>query len=339
MMGKQSIIVRMEETLARKARRFLEEPDAGYASLDELVEVALRNQLALDMVDELRSDAPGAASTRSADSLEETDRAAMPLLDQPDLEPDNLAETPEVVPGRLFLLTNRLGPTKVACRVLSRMRDERQEWPPLEVFQDLAADAARALGGQLQAEDREEGRAGRAKRSVGFPTGKSEEKAKRRFVSSFTITEAKEGAEGPMAVFGLATLHDDRVLLTGAGWELAVAPSPLVDGEGDKALSAVESELFRERLCHAPDELEAVQGFLDAVAAAQGRQGDVDEILLDRRQDWSPSKVASHRAALLGRLTDMEVVAVDGRGDDAQIEVLPPAETILDQPTHPGGQR
>jgi hypothetical protein len=257
----------------------------------------------------------------SASPLTETEDSLNPVLHRPTEQPAaELTSQPSTPRGSLLFLTNRLNPLKLSARVLANLAREG-DWPELREFQLAAARAARGLGQRLRAEDKEAGRRGAAKRFVGYPVGDDQDAAFGRFIFSFTIEQVSGRAAGPLAVLGLADVVDGRAVLTESGWRLAAAPGPLLDG-GDGILAREEIVIFRERLRAAPDEREAIAEFLAAVHRAAGAQPRVDEVLSTWHKDWSSDRAAAHRAAMLGRLGELRVLRVTGRGGRAQIELL-----------------
>lgn len=286
-------------------RRGLDLAEAGpYGSLDELVELLLL------------SGATGNGAALAEEPGAESERLPMPS----ESLRAAIGPTPERTKGELHFLTNRLNPIKVSLRALAVMSTQGPG-PDPSSFHESASRIARAVGVSLRVEDREARRRAAARRFIGYPVGDDEHAALDRFVYSFMIDEAGGRATGPLSVLGLADIVDGRVLLTGAGVDLARAPSPLLDG-GEGTLSPPEIELFRERLGHAVDERKVIAEFLGAVHRAAGAQPRVDELLATWHSDWSSDRAAAHRAAMLGRLGELGVLRVSGRGTRAQIELL-----------------
>lgn len=331
---------------------FLQEGDHGYSSISEFVEVALLNQLGAEEAAEEKEEEPppGAAAIRSSsperpepewsrirrelhgervtNTVAEPGDSPSPgaLLAQPKGSTPGLLSSAHPADAALFVLTNRLSPVKVAARVLANLGTEGR-WPPLKEFHGHAARAARELGFRLRAEDRERGAVGHRRRWVGYPIGKDERAALDRFVFSFTILSRDGAGQGPMALLGLANVSQDQVGLTEAGLRLAQAPSPLLDQEADGiTLSETEAQMLRIQLMAAPGELNAVHQFLEVVRRAAGRQVRVDELLASRYADWTADLTVAHRSAMLGRLADVAVLEVSGRGATATITLLPAAD-------------
>lgn len=234
------------------------------------------------------------------------------------VEPPPPNELDESTP--LFVLTNRLFPIKVACRVAANLTDGSPI--ALREFNRTAAEVARGLGESLRREDEQANRKGQARRWIGLPVSADRDPALRRFASSFTLRADGSGAaRGPMAQLGLADLvgEDHDAQLTETGWKLAAAASPILDESGEGTLGLVERTIFTEALRRQPSERQAALEFINFVEEVGGAQSEVDARLGTRHPDWSSTRVTSHRAAMLGRMSDLGLVSVEGRGGTALI--------------------
>src|SRR2546427_4454949 len=141
---------------------------------------------------------------------------------------------------------------------------------------------------------------------------------------------------GRMIVLGLGSVQGGRAVLTEAGWRLALAPSPLLDGVAGLTLSEEEAAILRRQVIRARGELGAVREFLEIVRRAAGSQRRIDELLAARYPDWTEMLTVAHRSALLGRLSDLAVLEVTGRGPSAKTRLLPLAEEFLKSANHEG---
>jgi hypothetical protein len=200
------------------------------------------------------------------------------------------------------------------------------EAPKMKDFQRRAAGAARALGLRLRMEDVvSHGGMGRA---VGFPVGDNAELSMARFINSFTLWRDGERSAGPLAVLGLAGIVDGRAALSERGWRLAALPTPMLKEVSGAVLSDTEAAELRAAIRAAPGERAQVQAFLEIVGSADGRQPAVDRKLQAEHRDWSENRVIAHRAAIVGRLSDIGVVVSEGRGASARILLGPAAQEI-----------
>jgi hypothetical protein len=231
-----------------------------------------------------------------------------------------LASRPPSSSVALPFLTNRLSPLKGSVRALANLGIRDGEWPWLLDFQAEAGHAARECGVRLLSEDRAAGRRAREKRSVAWPIGSNPVAALERYAFAFTLSVEGATAAGPLATLGLATVADGRAVLTEPGWEFASAPSPVLDG-GAGTLGTEEVVILRERLLQTTYERQAIAEFLSAVRHAAGAQPRVDELLSTWHADWSADQAAAQRSAMIGRLGELGVLEVRGRGAKAEIRL------------------
>jgi hypothetical protein len=307
-MSAQTLIIKVPADLSRHVRAFVGGSDA-YGDISEFAAVALGNQLSLEGVE-------GGA----AEPDEQVDGASS-LLRPPGsriVKPPPITPLAESTP--LFVLTNRLFPIKVACRVAANLTDGGPL--ALRELNRTAAEIARGLGESLRREDEQANRKGQARRWIGLPVSADRDPALRRFASSFTLhADGSGAARGPMAQLGLAQLvgEDHEAQLTETGWQLAVAASPILDQSGEGTLGLAERAIFTDALRRQANERRAALEFVAFVEEADGAQSEVDARLATRHPDWSSTRVTSHRAAMLGRMSDLGMVSVEGRGDTALI--------------------
>jgi hypothetical protein len=319
-MGRHTFTITLEESFSRRLRALLNSPEHGYASLNELIEVALTNQLNAEASRERHNpvrNARGSAELEAtvAHDMEATRDLMTGLLDRPPVASPLPLATPRLLDGTLSSLTNRFGPIKIAVRVCANMADE--EWPAVSAFRDQAAEAARQVGLRLRDKEPE------SRRWVALPVGEDIEKTKTRYANSFTIGETGGVVVGPLALLGLADVSEGHVILTKAGWRLAAAPSALLDEmPSGGTLSRPEIDILRSQLLAVAAELGAVKDFLRFVESSKGKQSKLDDHLQSAHPDWSRDAVVAHRAAMLGRLGDLNAVEVAGRGTSAIIRTL-----------------
>lgn len=303
----------------------------GASSLEEVIEQLLLDHLEspaapLAARASLSATRPGQVQRPPASPPQDEDPqfAVNPpalTLERPDESPPApFAEpaAPSVV--ALPFLTNRLSPLKASARALANLAAMDGRWPSLRDFQAKAGHAAREQGLQLLADDRAAGRRGRHKRSVAWPIGANPVAALERYAFAFTLAHDGAIASGPMATLGLADLLDGRAALTPAGWELALAPSPVLDG-GEGTLSQEEVAIMRAQLRQSPPEHAAIIEFVRAVRRAAGAQPRIDELLGAWHGEWSADQAAAQRSAMIGRLEELGMVDVTGRGTKATLEL------------------
>ena len=305
----------------------LNAPGQGYDSLDELLSVALVNQLGAETA--FTKTMPDAASTPTISQIHGT------LLRPTGASTAKHLAVPARSTDGLFILTNRLSPLKVATRVLAnlsvlvtRLGDDRR-WPTIDTFRTTAGHAARALGFALQRHGWPDPSTGRDKRWIGYPVGRDERASLARFAVSFTVSK-NDGTAGPLVILGLATVVDaGRIALTEAGWRLAIAPSPLLQESGSGILSDEERIIFAEQIAGASGERAAVTQLLELVVQADGSQTEVDRRLRSFHADWSVNRTTAHRAAIVGRLVELGALSASGRGRRARLRLLADGERFV----------
>lgn len=300
----------------------------GVASLEDLIE-----SLLLGRVEQSGKSAGATTGAMAAQSVGPVDpQLAVPdagvavsppaitlaLLDGPPPAPF----AADVPPSTLALpfLTNRLSPLKASARALANLAIRDGEWPRLRDFQARAGHVAREHGLRLLAEDRAAGRRGRQKRSVAWPIGANPASALERFAFAFTLAQDGTVATGPLVVLGLATVQNGRAVLTEVGWQLARASSPAIDG-GDGTLGAEEATILRAQLLASPAESRAIAEFVNATRRAAGAQPRIDELLGVWHSEWSSEQAGAQRSAMIGRLEELGLISVTGRGTKAIVEL------------------
>lgn len=303
----QTVVLRLPAELVRRGRSFADAHADAYGSFSELVGAALANQLELEAEGHAGPSGEGGGSG---------------LLGRRLLPPD-LAEPPEVDRGPLFVLTNRLFPLKVSCRVLANLQSSGAV--PAGEFQAAAARAARLLGLRLRDEDARAGRRGPDRRWIALPVGDDEHAALARYAQFFALGISGSGSPtGPLPQLSLATAVGDggECRLTQLGWDVAEAANPVLDGdEAEPLLDSTERRLFIEALRTNPAETEAIAEFRGAVEGAAGIQSEVDAAIQRAHEGWNRERAAAQRAAMVGRLHDLGLASVDGRGPAAAISL------------------
>ena len=334
----QSLVVRLPSDKARRITGIVDAPGSGYESIDEFIRVAVENQLTMEAghtppleskpsrskgereASELRS---GWATDKSASTLPRSSGPAVPKATSSELEsPEAWLHLPEtagialeraaVTQGVAFSsFTNRLAPILAGPRVLANLSSEVGA-PTTDVFLDVVAKAARSLGLRLRSEDDAAGRRGRYRRSTAWPVGDDESKSLIRYRNSFMFASEKTGGfSGPLLELGLAVVISGHVYLTHEGALVATEPIPAVDVSGGIELfTGRQRELMAEAVARIPGERSEISQFFKALHDTRGIQDDIDKELARCHTSWTEAQVVSHRAAMLGRLRDLEVIDV-----------------------------
>jgi len=307
----QPYLIFLPPALARRALETLDQTDSPFADMSELVRVSLENLFALNGV-KLKP-APGAASTELGNwTLNDLLKVPSGL----DFETVNSQQLDE----RLFVLTNRLNPIPLMTRILLNMI-AKDEAPDINQFVETAGKCARELGHRLRQDDEHVNRGALDKRSIGWPVGPEANKSLRRFTVSFLLSANHRGPTGPLVYLGLVGVVENRILPTALGVNLARAPSSLMGETEGGSCSAEQQSLLCQAIRGMPEEFAAVKHFAEAVRNANGHQPAVDRRLSLHHKNWSPNLVAAHRAAMVGRLRDLGLLEVTGRGTKAVMTI------------------
>lgn len=309
-MASQVTVVRLDESLARSMRAWVASHGSGYRSLDEFVEVAIRNQMALQF-----DSAPAEVSSAIH---RDSDSPATMLLAAPAHQLSLAFVSPPPQVAMISPMTNRLSPVKIALRVLCNLA-AKLEWPTIRDFHHSAALCARHLGTRLRSEENSCGIRGAERRSTAFPCGHDERKSLDRFIAHFTTAKRAGSAPGPLETLGLAVLKGDRVQLSAEGWKLGIEASPLLGECVGSTLSEAERKLLLLRVTSASGETRAIQEVLRIVKRAAGKQQRVDELISLAHTEWTTTLAISHRAAVVGRIRELGLMDLKGRGVEARL--------------------
>lgn len=317
---RQTFVVRLAPEKARRMTVLVDDPASAYGTVDEFIAVAIENQLALEgpgLVETASVRLP--AISRPAESVNRQPARAdldvvldRDLLSRPQVQELTTLPKAPSSGSSLSPFTNRLTPLLAGPRVLANMLLLGQE-PMMDVLADVTARQARRLGLRLRDEDERAGRRGRYRRSTAWPIGDDESKSYIRFRNCFMYTgDAKSGFAGPLLELGLVAVKENRAALTESGARFAEAESPAIDAAGGvDLLSETHRDILGQALVAVREEAAEIRRFLRGVDEAAGVQDEVDKRLAAFHESWSEAQVVSHRAALVGRLRDLDVIGID----------------------------
>ncbi len=333
----QQYVVSIPGSLARRARAVVEGSGQAYEDLNELIVVALENQLRIEASS---SPAPAGAEPTS-DATQSTDYGLADLAGEPvarvSLDGVELDTVPPRGTGaRLFVLTNRLSPVALGCRILLGLT-VRDGPPGLEHFLDEASRAARKLGLILRSQDQDSSVSAADRRSVAWPVGDDEAKSVERFRWAFLLHPEGAADPGAMEELGLAVTRGRKALLTDRGVALGAAASPLLgEVEDGWTLGPDQQKVLKDQLLSMPEERTEIAMVLSAVA---GRDNGIAQEELDRHiaaahDSWSRNQRVAHRAAMLGRLRELDILEVTGRGSAAIVKTKEGAEAFIQSALH-----
>lgn len=328
-------VVQLPAALARDVAARVDAPNSPYESVSDYLTTAARNHLALEAGLTLPSTTTSPVKpptvTRplpAVHTLPESDSFVdVALVRRPACE-DIITADPMPQNQALSFLTNRAAPFQPVARIAANLRPASPR-----AFIDAAADVVREIGLRLQEDDQRRGLGMADRRATSYPTGAKPEGSKQKFAVSYLFDPTD--LSGPAFDAGILTVDEDgRIVCTPAGAELAAAPNGFLDGcdEGERLSFEASNALINALLAN-EDEVSLIRMFCDAVSAAKGVQPDVDaKLKMDLGRDVSDGSVTSLRAALIGRLRDLGIADVSGRGTNAVITIYD-ASALLDNDT------
>ena len=327
----QPFFVRLPPTLARRVRAVLDVEPPSFMDFNEFVVAALENQLQL-LAGGAPADAEKPPPTRPTNTPAHELDVLRPLATT-DVETVE-ASTPK---NAMFMLTNRMNPFPIPLRVLVNMTVATGP-PSVDAFAAAASEAARSVGLDLQRRDALVGPGPRGRRAVGWPVGEEAWKSRDRFTASFLLRQTQKGQVGPLLDLGLCDVRGDLVFPTERGLALAELPNPLLGEVAGEGLSEQQQELLRGALRHNYPEFAEICLFTEALSLARGDVTTADTVLARVHADWNAAQISAHRSAMVGRLVDVSILEIWGRGRTAKATLAPAGEMFIasQQQTEPG---
>ncbi len=279
-------------------------------------------QLALTRADaapKARSRRTASAAVRKSEEAEVVPIDGTELLKQLSLEritgavPAPAETRPRPDGERLWGQVNRLFALKVAARWLSISAAQGGDWPKLDAVSDPMADAAAGLGTYLDQVDERLAHKRDDVLATGLPR-RGNAASKDRFVSQFVARTTRNGDiyPGGICQYALATFVGDRLLLTGAGVELANARNPILDDAKNDPPTLSDAErglLIRTVFAFVPGER---RDFELVVRLIREGRATPDELMGAIRgqlpEAWSDVMARTHVSGVIARMADLGVI-------------------------------
>lgn len=317
--------------LHRRAQELVPE---RYESLDELLNVALENQLVLEQGRGASQPRPDPSlATNDDDSPKQTEWAENWDLAQ-SVEPEGLeaVRPPDAKRWTLPVLwgqVNRLLPIVAGTRVLGNMLHERDsDRISLTDWQDQATQVATALHAYLTVLDQESDRRRGDLWATGFP--RDDRGSGRRYANQF-LGRGSFKAPGAAEQLGFVSIKQDGVAAVGiteAGIELSQLINPLLDRrEASETISLQEAQCYLNLLDRQlPDE----RRFMTTVAELineTGSRAALEAAIEDRHPQWR-KYAGTLRAGAIGRLHDLGCLARTRKGTAVTYSLSPRAKEI-----------
>jgi hypothetical protein len=311
-----------------------------YSSVEEFLERAVRNQLALEAETVLpaahdgngaRGSAPVAASSVAPDPR--TTATAFALSPKRMLLPSPLAPL-QKSDGPIWGQINRLLPLKIVCRRIALLADGEDNWPKIAtVFSGLAEQTA-AIGTALRDADLAAGRK-RDLLATGLPRLDSRD-SHERFLTQ-VVARLVRGATvqpGAVATLGLATFVENEIGLTEVGGRFAELQNPVLDGDprtADATLSAYERQfLVRDVVPTLRSEHEDFALVLEGVEQGATTPDGLHEYVSPRfaSRSWTATMLRTHMSGLVSRMVDLQLLTRSWEGRNVTYSVGPLADEL-----------
>ena len=214
---------------------------------------------------------------------------------------------------RLWGQVNRLFALKVAARWLVISAAQGGDWSKLDVVSDPMADAAAGLGTYLDQVDERLGHKRDDVLATGLPR-RGNAASKDRFISQFVARTTRNGDiyPGGICQYALATFDGDRLLLTGAGVELANARNPVLDDAKTDPPTLSDAErglVIRTVVAFVPGER---HDFEVVVRLIREGRATPDELMSAIRgqlpEAWSDVMARTHVSGVIARMADLGII-------------------------------
>lgn len=325
------LVSEIRPELHRQAQKLV---PGRYESFDELLNVALENQLRL----EERGPGPLAISdTRLGEEPPES--ASLSVATDADVQAldsaqfSSLPEPPDPSSWSSSLLwgqVNRLLPVMAGVRVLGHLLLEGEaEEVPLAVWHERAAVAATSLHMQLLDLDQQAQRRRGDLWSIGFPSG--DRASTRRYTNQF-LGRGSRRAPGAAEMIGLVVIRRDgedvTVAITASGVELSALENPaLDDAEPAETISEAEANLFLQVLARQlPEEREFMALMARLIEDTDSRVA-LEQELIRHRPDLE-KYASTMRAGAIGRLHDLGFLSRTREGTKVRYSLSPRAAKL-----------
>lgn len=338
------IALKLEQDLYNKATALVR--NGEYTDIQQLLEVALRNQLQLeeryraadgrltDISDE-QSPAPAKRGIRrgigsgsrpdrvykdAATAVGKSERgwpqivAAFRFSSEvaANLEPCNAV--PRRADEQMYALVNRLFPLKLVARWLDIQANAIGHWPAvLDAFESMGRDIE-ALGSALATRDENAKRRREDQLATSLPRIDNP-KSTGRFLTQFVARQTDAGEIYPAGIvqFALVCIKNGQLVLSSEGQELSRLQNPLIDSDSkdiENALTAEERRLFLHQIKnYMPGEATHLRAVLEAVSrGATSPPQLTDALRAEFTGRVTDAAFRSHLSGVIARAVDLRLL-------------------------------
>ena len=228
----------------------------------------------------------------------------------------------------IFGQYNKLLPTKVSCRALAHLLNNKPNGVPLAPSTSEIAEEALALGIFLADHDKKHGTKRDHALSTAFPSLNREvEKSRLRYASQFVAGVNKRGQiSGLLTDLKLVNHTGSKkpyLKLTKAGWNFVVLRNPVLDNDTPKIierLSIAEKHFLLDHISSSvPAEDFAYRTILAKVEVGANTPDKLDSALQeyvskDKSKNLTKSFLASQRSGAVSRMADLGLIGRERNG-------------------------
>lgn len=303
-------------------RRGLNLIPGRYSSFDELLNLALENQLHLEeagRVGPLTISDQAPIETQRDSEADEAD--ALPLVRA--LDPKRFIDMSEPADSTSWSMpvlwgqVNRLLPVIAGLRVLGHLlEDAKASKIPVALWHERAATQAADLRDVLLELDSKASRPRGDLWSIGFP---GRDRASMRRYSNQFLGRGSTRAPGAAEMIGLVfidrSLDEAMVGLTEAGIRWGALPNPVFDPEGGstETISVEEAQLYLDILARQLPGERKFMALMGELIEETGSRTILEEKMVQRMPDLG-KYASTMRAGAIGRLHDLGLIAREREG-------------------------
>ncbi len=221
----------------------------------------------------------------------------------------------------IFGQHNKILPVKASCRALAALCHDARGIP-LKVAADIAAQAAK-LGDYLRQIDTSHMISRDDALALAFPSTGSEagDKARLRFANQFVASANKQGQLSGLPVdlklVNYISAKETRLSLTGAGWQFAALPNPILDRSAGDTVAKFSDEEIEFLVGHIRANVPVEDSAYRTVIRALNEGANTPEKLDDYLAKFVPNRtdkpftrafLTTQRSGVISRMSDLGMV-------------------------------
>lgn len=321
------IICDLPEHQVNDIRRLIN--DGKYSSLDTFINIAVENQLNLELDElgnnfELKSTKQRMHFKRTKKNSDITIPIELKLnspikcsiVPAPNFSSLNIYKTTKEEDFWIWGQINKIFPIKIILRYLIKAIPKNEEYICLKSFSNDICTITRNLGMFLLQQDQIMDNKRDKKLSIALPTGQDRAKAFSRFSSLFIGHKRTDNKlSGALLQLKFANIigeyGNEKIGITSEGFEFAKIVNPIIDKKiFDKTLSDDEINFYlhhiREKV---PGELKLFKSILKYIENGSNKREELNSELKKIVNDnWSEKLISTQRSGAISRLYELNLI-------------------------------